>query len=220
LQRKPAPERKPIIGITGGIGAGKTTVARMFEALGAAVVDSDLLAHEELRQPDVGEELRGWWGDAILGPDGGVSRRAIAQIVFDAPGELDRLEKLLYPRINRRREALVDGYEADPAVRAVVFDAPKLHEAGLDRLCDAIVFVDADWETRVSRVKEKRAWDEAELRRREDLQISLDSKRSNADYVLSTHSSLDRLRADVERVFSSVIASELKSGCSQGEQQT
>jgi dephospho-CoA kinase len=211
-------KRKPVIGLTGGIGAGKTTVARMLASMGAAVIDSDVLAHEELRQPEVLEELRRWWGDRILGADGSVSRRAIGGIVFNAPAELERLEKLLYPRINRRRGALVEGFNRDPAIRAVVLDAPKLYEAGLDRLCDAIVFVDADWHTRVRRVGEQRGWTEEELRRRENMQIPLDSKKANADYVLSTHSSFDCLRADVERIFSSVIASE--SSRSMGERKT
>jgi dephospho-CoA kinase len=188
----------------------------MLEALGAAVIDSDVIAHEELREPEVVEELRRWWGDRILGADGGVSRRAIGAIVFNNPAELDRLEKLLYPRIHRRREKLVEGFNRNPAVRAVVLDAPKLYEAGLDSICDAVLFVDADWATRVKRVKEGRGWSEEELRRRENLQIPLDSKKANADYVVSTHSSLDGLRADVQRVFSSVIASVKQSRPSAG----
>ncbi len=168
------------------------------------VIDSDRLAHEELADPEVMATLRSWWGEKVCRSDG-VDRKALASIVFNDPAELGRLESLLYPRLHRRRERLVSGYDADPAVRAVVLDAPKLYEAGLGDYCDAVIFVEADWSDRVRRVAASRGWTEDELRRRENLQNSLDTKRAKADHVLINHSSLDQLRIDVERVFSSVL---------------
>ncbi len=206
MSRIRAKRIKPIIGLTGGIGAGKSSVARILESLGAAVIDSDRLAHEELSDPEVVSRLRDWWGDKVC-PSGVVDRKALGSIVFNDPVALDRLEKLLYPRIHRRREQLVEKLNADGAVRAIILDAPKLHEAGLGDYCDALIFVDADRATRVQRVAASRGWTEEELSRRENLQNSLDTKRANADHVVINHSSLDRLRTDVERVFSSVLAS-------------
>ena len=205
LSRGRGKRNKPIIGLVGGIGAGKSSVARVLQSLGAAVIDSDRLAHDELADPEVIATLRGWWGDEVC-PSDEVDRKALASIVFDDRHELDRLEKLLYPRIHRRRERLVDGFNADPAVRAVVLDAPKLYEAGLGDYCDAVIFVAADWPVRVGRVAALRGWTEEELRRRENLQNSLDTKRANADHVVINHSSMDQLRTDVERIFSSVLA--------------
>jgi len=196
---------KPILGLVGGIGAGKSSVARIMESLGAVVIDSDRLAHEELADPEVMVTLRGWWGDKVCRSDG-VDRKALASIVFNDPAELGRLENLLYPRLHRRRKQLVSGYNADPAVRAIVLDAPKLFEAGLGDYCDAVIFVEADWSDRVRRVAASRGWSEEELRRREILQNSLDTKRAKADHVVINHSSLDQLRIDVERIFSSVLA--------------
>ncbi len=197
--------RKPIIGLAGGIGAGKSTVARILKSLGAAVIDSDALAHEELSDPGVIETLRSWWGDSICLP-GGLDRKAIAAIVFDCRDELERLEHLLYPRLHRRREELVAGYDSDPGVRAVVLDAPKLYEAGLGEYCDAVIFVEADRATRALRIEADRGWSEEELLRREKLQDPLDSKKARADYVVTNRSNRESLRADVERVFSSVLA--------------
>jgi len=196
---------KPIIGLVGGIGAGKSSVARVLQSLGAAVIDSDRLAHEELTSPEVIATLRDWWGDKVCRSDH-VDRRALASIVFNDPAELGRLEKLLYPRIHCLRERLVAGYNADRMVRAIVLDAPKLYEAGLGDYCDAVIFVEADWSDRVRRVAASRGWSEEELKRRENLQNSLDTKRTNADYVVINHSSLDQLRTDVERIFYSVLA--------------
>ena len=85
---------KPIIGLVGGIGAGKSSVARILQSFGAAVIDSDRLAHGELADPEVIATLRSWWGEKVCRSDG-VDREVLASIVFSDPQELDRLEKLL-----------------------------------------------------------------------------------------------------------------------------
>jgi dephospho-CoA kinase len=198
---------KPIIGLSGGIGAGKSEVARFLASLGAVVLDSDRMAHEELHHPEVVKELRRWWGPQVISADGRPDRKAIARIVFEDPAELSRLEGLLYPRLQRRRDALIAKLQTDPAVRAVVLDAPKLYEAGLDKTCDALIFVDADRETRVRRVASTRGWSEAELTRRENLQIPLDVKMANADYVIVNHADGGDFRPEVERIFSAILDS-------------
>lgn len=203
----PTPARKPVIGIVGGIGAGKSLVTEMLGELGSGVIDSDRLAHAELGEPEVVAELRRWWGDEVVRADGSVDRGAVGRIVFERPGELARLEGLLYPRIHHRRVELMRDMEQDGRIRAVVWDAPKLFEAGLQDLCDAVVFVDADRAERLARVRRSRGWSEAEVDRRESFQKPLDYKRANADYVVANNSDIDALRLQVERVFSSVLAS-------------
>lgn len=207
LSRVHSTRKKPIIGLAGGIGAGKTSVARILESLGAAVIDFDRLAHEELGTRELAATLRRWWGESICPPDGKPDREAIAKIVFGDESELARLENLLYPRIGRRCEELVAGYVNDPDAKAVVLDAPKLFESGLNELCDKVIFVEADWSMRVRRVAESRGWTEEEFIRRENLQNPLDMKKANADHVVKNHSGIDALQAQVERVFSSVLAS-------------
>jgi dephospho-CoA kinase len=208
-ERRPAHTNraKPIIGLAGGIGAGKTSVARILESLGAAVIDSDRLAHQELNDPEVITTLRQWWGDSIALASGEIDRGAVGGIVFENAAELARLEKLLYPRIERRRQELMAVCEGDERIKAIVVDAPKLYEAGVDKVCDVVVFVDADQPVRFSRVAESRGWTKEELARRENLQNPLDAKKANADYVVSNNSTIEELRIQVERVFSSVLAS-------------
>ena len=197
---------KPIIGLVGGIGSGKSAVASVLQSLGATVIDSDRLAHAELNRPEVVETIRAWWGDKVCRSDGQVDRKAVGAIVFADAAQLDRLEKLLYPRLHRQRELLVSEYERAPAVRAVVLDAPKLYEAGLGDYCDAVIFVDAPRAQRVRRVRATRGWSEEELDRRERLQDSLDRKKGSADYVITNDSSLEDLQASVTRVFSQLLA--------------
>ncbi len=205
LSRVQPSRNKPIIGLVGGIGAGKSSVARILESLGAAVVDSDRLSHEQFRDPEVVAQLRRGWGDGVCTARNEVDRRAVAAIVFADRDELDRLERLLYPRLARRREQLVTAYDRDPGIRAVVFDSPKLFEVGLNEQCDAVIFVEADRSVRLRRLAALRGWTDAELAKREKLLKPLDKKKAIADHVVVNHAAITELRSQVERVFSSVL---------------
>lgn len=193
--------------MVGGIGSGKSSVARAFESLGAAVIDSDRLTHDEFHRAEVTATLRSWWGEQVCPAGRPVDRRAVAAIVFDDPAELARLEELLYPRLARRREELTGVYSADPAVVAIVLDSPKLMEVGLHKLCDAVVFVEAGRAVRLERLAASRGWTETQLHKREKLLKSLDAKKAIADYIVVNHSSVADLRPEVERVLASVLAS-------------
>ena len=201
----------PVIGITGGIGAGKSTVARILAELGALVVDSDTLAHEELRSPEVVETIRAMWGAEVCSPRGEIDRTALGRKVFADPVELRKLEELLYPRINRRRREIVAEHAGKKGIPAVVLDAPKLYEAGVDKECDAVIFVDSDENVRLRRVSQSRGWNPAELARREKMQIPLDKKRSMADYVVvNNHTGVDSLLPELKRILESVVGSKSK----------
>lgn len=180
-------------------------VAELFRALGAAVIDADQMAHRQLEEPSIIRVLRGWWGDKICRADGGIDRAVVASIVFDAPAELRRLEGLIYPRMAEERRRLMAALDADDVVRVVVLDTPKLYEAGVDKICDAVVFVDAELEFRIRRVAASKGWTRAELTRREKAMAALDKKRAKADYVVTNQSDTEDLRVQVERVFEAVL---------------
>jgi dephospho-CoA kinase len=196
---------KPIIGLTGGIGSGKSTVAAMLHELGAAVVDSDQLNHDELNSPEVLKVLKEWWGNQVVGPDGRADRAAIRKVVAGDPAARERLERLVHPRIDRRRQELTARYLADPGVRAVVWDTPLLHEVGLAKYCNCLVFVDADRVVRTERVR-RRGWTPEDLDRFEKSQMTLDMKRDRADYRIANNSDIADLRTQVDIVFSRILA--------------
>lgn len=176
--------RKPIIGLAGGIGAGKSTVARAMVDMGGWVIDADATARQALTREDVRERIVSWWGSALLDAQGRVDRRALAERVFADEGERRRLEGLLHPIIAEERERLIAEAEADPQTRFIVLDAPLLFEVGLNKRCDHVVFVDADRRQRLQRVARERGWGADELERREKNQMPLDIKRQLADNVI------------------------------------
>jgi dephospho-CoA kinase len=197
---------KPIIGLAGGIGSGKSAVASILGDLGAAVISSDRLSHEELNAPEVLAQLRDWWGEGVVGIDGQADRGAIRKAVLDDPAARQRLEALLHPRIARRRDALMRNYQADPDVRAIVWDSPLLYEAGLDEQCDCVVFVEADAEARLERVARERGWAPDDLHRFEKSQKPLDFKSQSADYRIVNNSDMDSLRRAAKEVLSRILS--------------
>ena len=174
----------PVIGLAGGIGAGKSAVARAMVELGCVVSDSDTLARAALERDDVRAQLVSWWGDGVFGADGAVDRGAVARIVFGDDAQRLRLETLVHPLVRVSRGEAIARAEAAGA-RAFVIDAPLLFEAGLDAECDVVVFVEAPRAVRLARVRQHRGWDEAELARRESAQLGNDEKRRRADVVVA-----------------------------------
>lgn len=186
-----APGVRPIvIGLAGGIGAGKSAVARELESRGALVLDSDSRAKAVLETPEAREALVSWWGADVL-KDGKVDRKRIADIVFADAEQRRRLEVFVHPRLHAARQMDIDAAAAR-GVRFVVIDAPLLQEAGVDKECDAVVFVDAPREQRLERVR-SRGWDDAELSRREAAQLPLSEKRARSTFVIENNGDLAAL---------------------------
>jgi dephospho-CoA kinase len=192
---------KPVIGILGGVGSGKSTAAAEFAALGCRLVDADRIGHELLTEPDVLAEVRRRWGDGVLGPDAKVSRAALAEVVFRSPAELEALNAILQPRIRRRMESAIAEAQADESAKAVVLDAAVLLEAGWDDLCTHLVFISAPALDRRRRVAESRHWSGEVWEAREKSQISLDKKASRCDYTLDNRLGASFLREQVRVIF-------------------
>jgi dephospho-CoA kinase len=197
---------KPIIGVTGGIGSGKSFVGKLFGELGCLVFDSDEQVRQAYQREDVKRTLREWWGDGALDASGQVNRKAVAQHVFQRPQERRRLEQLLHPLIAQQRDRLMAASADDAQVLAYVWDAPLLFEAGLAEKCDAVVFVEAPLELRLERVLRERGWERDELLKREKSQLPLDKKRGMSDHMVLNTADADYARTQVRDVFSRILA--------------
>jgi len=192
---------KPVIGIVGGVGAGKSTAAGEFAALGCRLVDADRIGHELLGEPDVQAEIRRRWSDAAFAPGGQVSREALAEVVFDSPAELEALNAILHPRIRRRMAQAIAEAQADTSAEGVVLDAAVMFEAGWDDLCTHRIFVAAPAAERQRRVAESRRWSAEAWRLREKSQISLDIKAGRCQYTLDNRFSASFLREQIRLLF-------------------
>lgn len=189
-----------VIGIVGGIGAGKSTVAGEMARAGCEVIDADAIGHDLLSVPEVSAELRRRWGEGIFLPDGTVDRPALGEIVFNDPDQLCALHAILHPRIRRGIEERIAAIGRSGAARAIVLDAAVLFEAKWDDLCTRVVFVDASEARRRRRVTAQRGWDPEIWAAREKSQIPLDKKRQLCDYTLDNGSSVSCLRERVREL--------------------
>lgn len=199
-------QKQPIIGLCGGIGAGKSFVAAEFQRLGCLVIDSDKLNGEALREPDVVRTLRAWWGEGVIDAAGFPDRRRIAEIVFADAEAKQRLESLVHPLIARRRAAMIRAVRDNPAVTAIVIDSPLLLESNLHHECDTIVFVNTTESERLRRLRAGRGWTAEELRRRESWQIPLAEKRSQAEFVVENDGPAEKLRPQVADILQTIVA--------------
>jgi dephospho-CoA kinase len=197
---------KPIIGISGGVGSGKSHIARLFGELGCAVIDSDAQVKAAYSDPSVLAKLREWWGDSMVTADGLPDRKAIAQKVFSDENERKRLEGLLHPQVARLRDQEMEALAKNTSIVAFVWDTPLLFEAGLSGKCDALLFVDTPLEIRQQRVSQTRGWSPEELLRRENLQWPLDRKRQISDYVIQNTADAGDARDQVRDVLSRILA--------------
>jgi dephospho-CoA kinase len=197
---------RPIIGIAGGIGSGKSFVARLFGEMGCCVIHADEQIRQAYTDPAIQGTLRDWWGPDIYKPDGTVDKAAIARRIFSNEPDRLRLEQLLHPWIAKERDRIMATAAQKPGVLAFVWDTPLLFEAGLERECDAVVFVEAPRELRLQRLMQTRGWTEDEMNRREKLQQGLDKKRKAAHYMVVNTAEAADGRSQVREVLSRILA--------------
>ncbi len=204
---------KPIIGVAGGIGSGKSLAASIFGEMGCVVISSDELVRRAYGSPEVRETLRRWWGDEVIAAGGEIDRPAVGRRIFADIREKERLERLIHPIVARERERMMRAAASFPETLAFLWDSPLLFETALNEQCDAVVFIDAPEALRARRVRENRGWQVAELHRRENLQLPLDKKHQLSDYVIGNTADVEELRDQVRDVLSRILA-EFSSGCS------
>jgi dephospho-CoA kinase len=191
------------VGLTGGIGAGKSEVARIFADLGALVVDADEMARIAVVPGSGGlAQVRARWPQ-VVGGDGILDRAALAALVFDDEAAREELNAIVHPivrRLSAEREAL-----ASPD-QIVVHEVPLLFETGFADGCDATVLVVAPFEQRIERVQARSQISRDKIERRISAQIDPEEARKLADFVIENDGSIEQLRDRVGRVFSELLA--------------
>jgi dephospho-CoA kinase len=188
------------VGLTGGIGAGKSTVARMLASRGVVIVDSDAIAREVVAPGTAGlAEIVDAFGPGVLHPDGSLDRPGLGRIVFNDANALRRLEQITHPRITVQSARLIDDAEAAGAP-VLVHDIPLLVENGLPETFEAVIVVEAPDELRLERLAERGLPRDQALERMK-AQATNEQRREAATYLIINDGSTDDLRARVDEVW-------------------
>lgn len=195
-----------LVGLTGNIAAGKSTVARRLTALGATLVDADQLAREAVRPSTPAlAAIVGRWGPAVLTPDGHLDRAALRALVFEHPEELHALNAIVHPEVARLREVALGDARAAGA-RVVVCDVPLLFERDLAGDYDVVVLVDAPRALRLERLVHDRGLHEPEAMAMIAAQMPAELKRARADFVLENGGPREALEAQVDALWRALEA--------------
>jgi dephospho-CoA kinase len=186
------------VGLTGGIGSGKSEVAKIFATLGAFVIDADALAREAVAPGSPGLERIALRFPEAIAPDGTLDRAALAGIVFHDSGARDELNAIVHPEVRRLSAERESRAAAD---QIVVHDVPLLFESGFYRSCDANVVVVAEKETRIGRIVARSGFEPEDVERRMSAQIDPDRARELADYTLENDGTIAALADATAEVF-------------------
>lgn len=194
-----------LVGLTGNIGSGKSTVAQLLSERGATIIDADVLSRRavELGTPAF-RAIVERWGTSILAADGAIDRGALRRIVFSEPAQLEQLNAIVHPEVERMRAGLVDQarHRGD---RLVVCDIPLLFERRMTDAFDRIVLVDAPRPMRLERLVRERGLRETEAMDMIVAQMPAELKRARADHVIDNEGTLTQLDLRVTEVWSALL---------------
>ena len=194
-----------VVGLTGNIGSGKSTVAHMLSERGATIIDSDVLARRAVEMGTAAyDKIVARWGSAVLAPDNHLDRGALRRIVFSDPQELERLNEMVHPAVEAFRVRLVEEARRR-GDRVVVCDVPLLFERHMTNTFHPIILVDAPRPLRLERLVQERGLRETEAMDMIAAQMPAELKRAGADYVIENNGTLTQLERRVEDVWASLV---------------
>jgi dephospho-CoA kinase len=198
-------ERIPVIGLTGGIGAGKSTVTHMLEELGAAVIDADKVGHQ-IYLPDLPawREIVGTFGQEVLHADRTINRQSLGKIVFADPEALRTLNRIVHPKMFERMAELIAELRVRGDMEAIVIEAAILIEANWQPLADQIWLVVASEPVVIERLAKQRNLSPEQVRTRIAAQLSNEERLKHAHVVIRNDGSLDEVRAAVQQAWDQV----------------
>jgi dephospho-CoA kinase len=191
-----------VVGLTGGLATGKSTIARLFQECGAVIIDADLLARQAVRpgRPAWRDIVREY-GPEVLQRDRTLDRRALAQIVFRHPHKLRTLNRIVHPRVAREQARLIRQIADRDPDAVVIYDAPLLIEANAHTRMDKIIVISSDQATQIGRLRSRNHLSRSEALRRIRSQIPLRDKIRLADYIIDGRLPLPRARTEVGRIY-------------------
>jgi len=195
-----------VIGLTGSIGTGKSEAARQLEALGASIISADQVGHEAYTpNTEAWEKVVASFGDEILGDDGEIDRRKLGTIVFSDPGQLDKLNQIMHPRMARMVADQIEDLRTQ-GVDVVVVEAALLFEAGWDSLVEEVWVTDSPEQMVIERLKKRNGLSEEEARKRISSQMDRSERLERSDYVIDNSGDMAGLESAIKELWDRRVA--------------
>ena len=193
-----------IIGLTGGIAAGKTTVAGMFKKRGARVIDADKIGHKIIKpRTETWQEIVASFGKGILNKDLSINRRKLGKIVFTNPRFLRRLNKIMHPAMTKMIKKEIAKLVASPSPPAIlILDAAVLFEANWSSLVDKIIIVKTSRQNQLKRLQRYKNLSQEEAKEKITSQVALQRKMKRADYLVENNGPLRQIEKKVKEIWS------------------
>lgn len=191
-----------VVGLTGGVATGKTTVAKMFKQCGAAVIDADQLAHDVVKPGKAAwRAIVKLFGKTVINQDRSLDRQALGNIIFHNPNKRRQLERIIHPRVAREQQRLVRRIAKGKPHAVIIYEVPLLFEVGVDKRINITIVVTADRDTQIARLTKRNGFSRAEAIRRIRSQMPLAKKIQRADHVLNGTFPRPSLRRQVGQLF-------------------
>lgn len=187
-----------IVGLTGGIASGKSTVSKMFKELGVEIIDADIKAKEISQREDVVSEMKNIFGNKILNENGKIDRNKIKEIVFSDKEKLKMLNNLIHPKVMEEFKKIKENADKNDII---IFDIPLLFETGMDKMCDKIMLVFVDINTQIKRMIERDNITEELAVKIINSQMSLDEKLKKSEIHIENNGTLENLREKAENIY-------------------
>ena len=198
-----------VIGLTGGIGTGKSEVARILEEIGAYIIDADRLGHSAyLPHSEIWEEVVKEFGDGVLLPDEEIDRKKLGSIVFNDPVQLAKLNEIMHPRMGRMVANIIEGLDSE----VVVVEAAMLLEAGWDALVDEVWCTGASEDVVIDRLKARNGLNKEEAQKRINAQMSVDERKSRSQVMIENNGDLAQLTTVIEQIWENRVITKVEKG--------
>lgn len=187
-----------IIGLTGGIASGKSTVSKILKELGAKIVDADVKAKEVFQRDDVTSKIKNIFGNGVIGKNGELDRAKIKEIVFSNKEKLEKLNQLIHPKVEEELKKIKENANKNDII---IFDIPLLFETGMNKYCDKIMLVFVKRETQIKRMIERDNISEELAIKIINSQMSLEEKLKKSEIHIENNGTMENLREKIENIY-------------------
>lgn len=196
-----------IIGLTGGIASGKSTVSRALRELGAIIIDADEVAHAIIEPgKPAWKDIVEHFGLGVLNPDQTIDREKLGAIVFNDPEKLQVLNQITHPRVGEQFKQIITTLRAEKSDAVLFMEVPLLYETHMERICDEVWVVWVDEETQIQRLMKRDGLSREDALKRIDAQMSLDEKARRADFVIDNRYSIEETIASATKYYNNILA--------------